>query len=70
MSVKVAGGRRHHDRGLPKYYAIKTVAEALEVSPRTIRRWLANGLAAHRIDGVLRIAERDLRAFLDLHRED
>jgi excisionase family DNA binding protein len=46
------------------------VAEALDVSPRTVRRWIANGdLIAHRINGVVRIAEDDLRAFLALHRE-
>jgi hypothetical protein len=32
-----AGGRRHHASGLPQYYAIKAVAEALDVSHRTIR---------------------------------
>jgi excisionase family DNA binding protein len=65
---KVTDGSR---RDLPKFYAIKTVAEALEVSPRTIRRWVAKGdLVAHRVDGVVRIAESDLRAFLDRHRED
>lgn len=63
-------GRRHRGNGLPKYYAIKAVAEALEVSPRTIRRWIANGdLVVHRVEGVVRIAEGDLRAFLALHRE-
>jgi len=33
-------GRRHRGSGLPKHYAIKTVAEALDVSSRTIRRWI------------------------------
>lgn len=63
-------GRRHSGSGLPKYYTIKAVAEALDVSPRTIRRWIANGdLIVHRVHGVIRIAEGDLRAFLALHRE-
>ena len=71
MSVNVADGRRHRGGGLPKYYAIKAVAEALDVSGRTVRRWIANGdLIVHRVDGVVRIAEGDLRAFLALHRED
>ncbi len=70
MSVNVADGRRHHGSALPKYYAIKAVAEALDVSPRTVRRWIANGdLIVHRVHGVIRIAEGDLRAFLALHRE-
>ena len=65
-----ASGRGRHVSGLPKYYAIKAVAEALDVSTRTIRRWIANGdLIVHRVGGVVRIAEGDLRAFLALHRE-
>jgi excisionase family DNA binding protein len=65
----VRGGRRSGS-GLPKYHTIKAVAEALDVSPRTVRRWIANrDLIVHRVDGVVRIAESDLRAFLALHRE-
>jgi excisionase family DNA binding protein len=56
--------------GLAKFCAIKTVAETLEVSTRTVRRWIARGdLIVHRVKGVIRIAEADLRAFLALHRE-
>jgi excisionase family DNA binding protein len=63
-------GHRRSGSGLPRYYTIKAVAEALDVSPRTVRRWIANGdLIVHRVDGVVRIAEGDLRAFLALHRE-
>ena len=40
----------HRSGGLPKYYAIKAVAEALDVSARTVRRWIANGdLIVHRV---------------------
>jgi excisionase family DNA binding protein len=70
MSLNIADGRRRRASGLPQYYAIKAVAEALDVSTRTIRRWIASGdLIVHRVDGVVRIAEGDLRAFLALHRE-
>jgi excisionase family DNA binding protein len=63
-------GRHHSGRGLPKYYTIKAVADAFAVSPRTIRRWVANGhLIVHRVDGVVRIAEGDLWAFLASHRD-
>jgi len=56
--------------GVPRFYAIATVAEAFDVSARTVRRWIASGdLIAHRVKGVRRIAESDLRAFLALHRE-
>lgn len=65
-----ARDRRHSGSGFPKYYAIKAVAEALDVSPRTIRRWIAKGdLIVHRVGGVVRIADADLRAFLALHRD-
>ena len=70
MSINVADGRRHHGRGLPKYHTIKAVAEALDVSVRTIRRRIANGdLIVHRDGGVVRIAESDLRTFLALRRD-
>ena len=58
---------------LPKtmtFCSIKTVAERLGVSKRTVRRWIERGeLVAHRINGVVRIADRDLLAFLAVHRE-
>ncbi len=64
------GIRRPHGRGLPKCYTIKAVAEALDVSTRTVRRWIAKGdLAVHRVNGVVRVSEDDLRAFLALHRQ-
>jgi excisionase family DNA binding protein len=57
-------------RSLPSFYTIGQVAEALGVSDRTVRRWVTGGaLAAHRFNGVVRIAERDLLAFLAVHRE-
>jgi excisionase family DNA binding protein len=61
---------QHRKRALPKYYSIQTVAEALEVSDRTIRRWIDRGdLVAHRPGGVVRVAKDDLRAFLARHRD-
>ena len=63
-------GARRKDGGLPRYHTIKAVAEALDVSPRTIRRWIAHGdLIVHRVNGLVRIGEGDLAAFLALHRE-
>jgi len=61
---------QRRSNGLPRFYAIQTVAEALEVSTRTVRRWIASGeLIAHRVNGVLRIADADLHSFLARHRE-
>ena len=66
----IVDGRRQRG-GLPKLYTIKAVAEALDVSSRTVRRWIENGdLAVHRVDSVVRVAEDDLRAFLALHRQN
>jgi excisionase family DNA binding protein len=65
-----ASDQRRSGSGLPRFYAIKTVADALDLSQRTVRRWIANGdLTVHRVNGVIRIAEADLRAFLARHRE-
>jgi len=62
-------GRRRSGSGLPKYHTIKAVAEALDVSPRTIRRWIRSGdLIALSNNGVIRIGEGDLWAFLASHR--
>jgi excisionase family DNA binding protein len=59
---RLAARRAPHS--LPSFYTIGEVAEALGVSTRTVRRWIAaRALAVHRFDGSLvRIAERDLLA--------
>ena len=61
---------RHHRGDQIKFFTISEVAERLQVATRTVRRWIEAGdLVVHRIGGVVRIAERDLRAFLALHRD-
>jgi excisionase family DNA binding protein len=61
-------GRRHRDN--IKFFTIAEVAERLHVAPRTVRRWIQAGdLVVHRVGGVVRISEDDLRTFLALHRE-
>lgn len=66
----IVDGRRQRG-GLPKLHTIKAVAEALDVSSRTVRRWIENGdLAVHRVGNVVRVAEDDLRPFLALHRQN
>jgi excisionase family DNA binding protein len=62
-------GRRRRNEHL-QFFTIAEVAQDLNVSERTVRRWIEDGkLVAHRIGGVVRIAETDLRAFLALHRQ-
>ena len=62
-------GCRHHGDQF-KFFTIRAVAEMLDVSPRTVRRWIDDGdLVAYRRGGVVRIEEKDLRAFLAAHRD-
>jgi excisionase family DNA binding protein len=62
-------GRRHRDNQI-RFFTITEVAESLHVATRTVRRWIkAEDLPVHRVGGVVRIAEGDLRAFLAVHRE-
>jgi excisionase family DNA binding protein len=66
------------DRGLvgarnaaiPRFFTVQQVADLAEVSTRTVRRWIESKLlVAHRINGLVRISETDLRAFLASHRD-
>jgi excisionase family DNA binding protein len=52
------------------FLTISQVAERLNVTTRTVRRWIKKGdLPVHRFGGVVRIAERDLLAFIALRRQ-
>ena len=64
-----SGGRRAGDNEI-EFYTIDRVADALDVRDRTVRRWIKDRkLIAHRIGRVVRVARRDLSAFLSMHRE-
>jgi excisionase family DNA binding protein len=53
-----------------RFFTIANVAESLRVSTRTVRRWIDAGeLIGHRFNGVLRISDADVQAFLARHRE-
>jgi excisionase family DNA binding protein len=53
-----------------KFYTIEQIAIFVEVSSRTVRRWIQDGLlVAHRINGLVRISEADFQAFLATHRD-
>jgi excisionase family DNA binding protein len=57
-------------RSAPRYFTISDVADSLTVSTRTVRRWIDRRLLiAHRIGGTIRIAEADLKAFLNSYRD-
>jgi excisionase family DNA binding protein len=60
------------DRGQPpmKFYTIKQIAERVEASTRTVRRWIKQGLlVAYRMNGLLRVSAADFQKFLDDHRD-
>ena len=53
----------------PKFYTIAQIAEFVDVSTRTVRRWIAEGLlVAHRVNGLVRISDADFQTFLAEHR--
>ena len=48
-----------------RFFTVAAVAALLDVSVRTVRRWIKRGdLVAHRFGTTVRIAESDLNAFL------
>jgi excisionase family DNA binding protein len=58
----------HH--GKIKFYTIEQIADGVEASTRSVRRWIEEGLLiAHRINGLVRISEADFQAFLAAHRD-
>ncbi len=52
-----------------KFYTVDQVAEVLDVSTRSIRRWIKEKkLVAHHFGAAVRVAETDLKAFVAEHR--
>ena len=55
---------------LPGLLTIKQAAKPLQVSTKTIRRWVETGdLVAHRIGHQWRISSSDLQIFIRMRRE-
>jgi excisionase family DNA binding protein len=53
-----------------KFYTIQQCADLVDVSTRTVRRWIEKELlVAHNIGGLIRISEPDFQAFLAAHRD-
>ena len=74
LGGSITSKNSHHSRrdgaNRMSFYTIANIAESLSVSMRTVRRWIDAGeLIAHRFNGVLRISDADLHAFLARHRE-
>jgi excisionase family DNA binding protein len=54
---------------ISKFYTIEQIADCLDVSTKTVRRWIDKKLlVAHRFGGVVRVSEADFAAFLALRR--
>jgi excisionase family DNA binding protein len=50
---------------LPKFYTIQEISDSLDVSPRTVRRWIGSReLIAHGLGRLVRVADDELRTFL------
>jgi excisionase family DNA binding protein len=48
---------------------VNQIADADQVSPRTVRRWIASGrLPCHRLGLLVRVSDDDHEAFLAQHR--
>ena len=57
-------------QGTPEFLTIDDVAQALDVSTRTVHRWIrSRQLVAHRFGRVVRIAPADFEAFLNKHKD-
>ncbi len=56
--------------GLPRLLSIERVAELLDVSTKTVRRWIDRKLLpVHRLGRQLRVSEVDLATFLTRSRQ-
>src|SRR5262249_56296818 len=48
----------------PRFFTISDIADFFAVSRRSVRRWIKSGdLPVHRVRGVVRISDSDLRTF-------
>ena len=51
--------------GVASLMKIDKVARRLDVTPRTVRNWIAGGdLPAYRLGGVVRVSTEDLEEFI------
>jgi excisionase family DNA binding protein len=53
-----------------QYFSVKAIAERLDISPRTVHRWIkSKELAVYRLGGAVRISEVDLKRYLAAHHD-
>jgi excisionase family DNA binding protein len=57
--------RNRHGSALPRLLSVDSVAAELDVSTKTVRRWISTErLPTHRLGRQIRISEADLLAFI------
>lgn len=49
---------------------VEEIAEALELSPSTVRAWMPDVAGAYKLGGAWRVSRADWRAYLDRRAED
>ena len=63
-------GTNKSSRNIDRMLTIVDVADLLQISSKTVRRWILTGdLVGHQIGRQWRITEDDLRAFIRLRRQ-
>jgi excisionase family DNA binding protein len=63
-------GRSQSNSSMTRLLTADAVAESLDVSSKTVRRWIKSGdLPAYRLGGLVRVSEADLIRFLATRRE-
>jgi excisionase family DNA binding protein len=68
---KVVVMRTEQPKSKTKFYTIEQIAECVNASTRSVRRWIEQKLLiAHRINGLVRISEADFAAFLAAQRDE
>lgn len=73
MSIQgqASGHAPNHDdrKQRPQFLTVRAVAEHLDISSRTVHRWIKNNeLAVHRVGRCVRILEADLKRYLAVRR--
>lgn len=65
MSSSLTGNPASPSAQMPLFWTPKQVAEGLQVTTRTVARWIESGaLPAHRLGRSVRIADADLQDFI------
>jgi excisionase family DNA binding protein len=71
MSIPHHGNWKSGQQSKAQFFTIAAVAQRLDVSARTVHRWIGEGkLIVHRFGRSVRISEADLNAFLAAHRAE